>query len=58
MKNKVFTLVLSFIFMMYYINKIGLENFSELKLMFIPTIFIMAYVIDEKFRIWGEGKDK
>ncbi len=52
LKEKIFTLVLALVFLTFYITHTSVENLSPLKLLFIPTIFFLAYLVDRKL-----GKD-
>ncbi|MEB4887648.1 hypothetical protein [Priestia megaterium] len=52
LKEKIFTLVLAFVFLTFYITHTSVEKLSPLKLLFIPTIFFLAYLFDCKL-----GKD-
>lgn len=48
LKEKIFTLVLALIFLTVYITHTSVENLSLLKLLFIPIIFFLAYLVDRK----------
>jgi len=48
LKEKIFTLVLALIFLTVYITHTSVKNLSLLKLLFIPIIFFLAYLVDRK----------
>jgi len=54
MKSLPFTLVLIMIFIFVYIKNVGLDKISIPKLLLIPLIMLIAYMIDR--RLENSGK--